>query len=253
MADYGVNPDGPPRLEGMVSLKVDNIPFETTLSDLKPMFEKYGRIGDLYIPREKDKRRARGFAFVRYFSQDDADAAIEHLTGTELGGRQIEVKMAQFDRPQFDRGYLAKREAAERRRERSRGERNGRDDDRDRYHHREQSWERRREGYRRDEYRRGSYGDEVHDSRRHRESSRYSPERRRVYASPPRYRHRSYSPRRMPPPMPPRYVRSPPRYVRSPPRYARTPPRHPMSPAYASHGYSRSPPRQRSYSPRRYY
>ena len=31
-----------------------------------PLFEKYGDVGDVYFPKERDTGRSRGFAFVRY-------------------------------------------------------------------------------------------------------------------------------------------------------------------------------------------
>ena len=34
--------------------------------DLKPLFEKYGDVGDVYLPLERGTGRSRGFAFIRY-------------------------------------------------------------------------------------------------------------------------------------------------------------------------------------------
>ena len=48
----------------MVSLKVDNLTYRTTVEDLQKLFGKFGKIGDVYIPRSS--RGSRGFAFVRY-------------------------------------------------------------------------------------------------------------------------------------------------------------------------------------------
>ena len=51
----------------MVSIKVDGISARASVSDLEYLFEKYGKIGDIYIPRERYSKDNRGFAFVRYF------------------------------------------------------------------------------------------------------------------------------------------------------------------------------------------
>jgi arginine/serine-rich splicing factor 2 len=53
----------------MVSLKVDNLTYRTSDRDLEYLFEKYGRIGDIYIPKDKYTRESRGFAFVRFFDR----------------------------------------------------------------------------------------------------------------------------------------------------------------------------------------
>ncbi|CAH0766620.1 unnamed protein product [Bemisia tabaci] len=56
----------PPRIEGMVSLKVDNLTYRTTPEDLRRVFERCGEVGDIYIPRDRYSRESRGFAFVSF-------------------------------------------------------------------------------------------------------------------------------------------------------------------------------------------
>lgn len=56
---------GSPDIKAMTSLKVDNLTYRTTPEDLRRSFEKFGEIGDVYIPRDKFSRESRGFAFVR--------------------------------------------------------------------------------------------------------------------------------------------------------------------------------------------
>lgn len=52
----------------MVSLKVDNLTYRTTVEDLKKTFGKFGEIGDIYIPRDAYSMESRGFAFIRSVS-----------------------------------------------------------------------------------------------------------------------------------------------------------------------------------------
>jgi hypothetical protein len=54
----------PPRIEGMVSLKVDNVYYRTP-EDLHRVFERCGEVGDIYIPRDRFSRESRGFVFLR--------------------------------------------------------------------------------------------------------------------------------------------------------------------------------------------
>ena len=56
----------PPDITEMVSLKVDNLTYRTSDRDLEYLFEKYGKVGDIYIPKDKHTRESRGFAFVRF-------------------------------------------------------------------------------------------------------------------------------------------------------------------------------------------
>ncbi|KAI6648634.1 Srsf2-like protein [Oopsacas minuta] len=91
---------GPPRdLENMVSLKVDNLTFRTTPDDLLPIFERYGRVGDIYIPRDRYSKESRGFAFVRYFDRLDAEDAMDRLDCFKVDGREIRVQVARYARP----------------------------------------------------------------------------------------------------------------------------------------------------------
>ena len=44
--------------------------------DLLPLFEKYGDVGDIYLPIERGSGRSRGFAFVRYYDKRDAEVSV---------------------------------------------------------------------------------------------------------------------------------------------------------------------------------
>ncbi|XP_041362641.1 serine/arginine-rich splicing factor 2-like [Gigantopelta aegis] len=89
----------PPEVDGMYSLKVDNLTYRTTIEDLKRSFEKYGDVGDVYIPRDRFTRESRGFAFVRYYDKRDAEDAIDCMDGAVMDGREIRVQMARYGRP----------------------------------------------------------------------------------------------------------------------------------------------------------
>lgn len=89
----------PPEIEGMVSLKVDNLTYRTTPEDLKRAFEKYGDVGDVYIPRDRFTRESRGFAFVRYYDKRDGEDAMDAMDGAIMDGRELRVQMARYGRP----------------------------------------------------------------------------------------------------------------------------------------------------------
>lgn len=96
MSSYG---RPPPRIDGMVSLKVDNLTYRTTPDDLRRVFERCGEVGDIYIPRDRHTRESRGFAFVRFYDKRDAQDALDAMDGRMLDGRELRVQMARYGRP----------------------------------------------------------------------------------------------------------------------------------------------------------
>ena len=129
MSKYGGN-QGPPQIGGMTSLKVDNLTYRTTGDDLEKFFRKYGEIGDIYIPKDRNTHESRGFAFVRYYEKRDAEDAMDGMDGKVIDGREIRVAEAKYGRPsqQYNprggsgggSGYRRGRSGSPRRRSRSR-------------------------------------------------------------------------------------------------------------------------------------
>ncbi|KAH8862118.1 putative splicing factor, arginine/serine-rich 4 [Schistosoma japonicum] len=94
--EYGRSP---PRIDGMVSLKVDNLAYRTTIDDLRRVFSRFGEVGDIYIPRDPYTFESRGFAFVRYCTDREADCAIRGMDGHKVDGREVRVQRAKYGRP----------------------------------------------------------------------------------------------------------------------------------------------------------
>ncbi|AQK58113.1 serine/arginine-rich splicing factor SC35 isoform X3 [Zea mays] len=68
----------------------------TTADDLFPLFERYGKVVDVFIPRDRRTGDSRGFAFVRYKYADEAQKAIDRLDGRDVDGRNIMVQFAKY-------------------------------------------------------------------------------------------------------------------------------------------------------------
>ncbi|XP_064339006.1 serine/arginine-rich splicing factor 2-like [Camelus dromedarius] len=89
----------PPNVDAMISLKVDNLTDRISPNILRRIFEKYGPIGDVYIPRDRFTKESRGFAFVRFLNKRHAEEAMDALDGMVLDGRKLRVQMAHYRRP----------------------------------------------------------------------------------------------------------------------------------------------------------
>ena len=66
--------------------------------ELSDIFGKYGEVKDCYIPRDHATGQSRGFGFVRFEREDDAQAAIEGCDNMDVNGRALRVQVAQVKR-----------------------------------------------------------------------------------------------------------------------------------------------------------
>jgi RNA recognition motif-containing protein len=83
-----------------MQIYVNNFPFTTTEEELRHLFEPYGTVETARIVTDRDTGRPRGFGFVEMPNATEAQAAIEGLNGTALGGRMLTVNEA---RPREER------------------------------------------------------------------------------------------------------------------------------------------------------
>lgn len=76
------------------NLFVGNLPFTTGSPELEQLFAAYGTVSRAQVISDRDTGRSRGFGFVEMDNDDEAQAAIEGLDGTDMGGRAIKVNVA---------------------------------------------------------------------------------------------------------------------------------------------------------------
>ncbi|KAH9924902.1 uncharacterized protein B0H18DRAFT_1010681 [Fomitopsis serialis] len=73
---------------------VGNLSWNTTDDSLRQAFSAFGNILDSIVMRDRDTGRSRGFGFVTYSSNIEAQSAISNLNEQELDGRRIKVNLA---------------------------------------------------------------------------------------------------------------------------------------------------------------
>jgi len=80
---------------------VGNLPFSVDLTKLKELFEPHGEIEDAVVISDKFSGRSKGFGFVTYVNDADADKAIAEMNEKDLEGRPLKVNEAKpmEDRP----------------------------------------------------------------------------------------------------------------------------------------------------------
>ncbi|KAK6933171.1 RNA recognition motif domain [Dillenia turbinata] len=76
------------------SLLVRNIPLNCRPEELRGLFERFGIVRDVYLPKDYYTGEPRGFAFVQFVDSMDALEAQRHMDGQSFAGRQISVVIA---------------------------------------------------------------------------------------------------------------------------------------------------------------
>jgi hypothetical protein len=80
-------------------LFVGGLAWATTDDSLRGAFEKFGSVQEAVVVLDRETGRSRGFGFVTFTQDADADRAVAEMNGAELDGRSINVNEANERRP----------------------------------------------------------------------------------------------------------------------------------------------------------
>jgi len=83
------------------NIYVGNLPFTVDSQEIEDLFAPFGSVTSVNLITDRETGRLRGFGFVEMGTDEEAEAAIEALNGTDLKGRTLTVNEA---RPRDDRG-----------------------------------------------------------------------------------------------------------------------------------------------------
>jgi len=74
-----------------MNIYVGNLSWNLKDQDLQNLFASHGEVSSAKIVLDKFTNRSKGFGFVEMPNDDEAQAAISALNGTELDGRNVVV------------------------------------------------------------------------------------------------------------------------------------------------------------------
>jgi len=77
-----------------MNIYAGNIPRETSETELRNAFEKYGEVTSVTMIKDKFTNTFKGFAFIEMPNKEEAEKAIKNLDGTMFGGRPLTVNPA---------------------------------------------------------------------------------------------------------------------------------------------------------------
>ncbi|KAI8940239.1 hypothetical protein NX059_003942 [Plenodomus lindquistii] len=78
----------------MSKLFIGGLAWHTDDQALRQKFEEFGQVEEAVVVKDRDTGRSRGFGFVRYANDSEADAAMQALNNEEFDGRRIRVDKA---------------------------------------------------------------------------------------------------------------------------------------------------------------
>lgn len=92
-------------------LYVGSLPWSINNDSLRELFSQYGEIAEAIVITDRVTGRSKGFGFVTFAKEEDAQKALE-MHGKEIEGRTIFVNIA---RPREERGGGFRRDSSFRR------------------------------------------------------------------------------------------------------------------------------------------
>jgi|SRR5690349_5186826 RNA recognition motif-containing protein len=84
-----------------MKLYVGNLSYSANEDELRELFSQYGTVESVAVITDRDTGRSKGFGFVEFNNDQEAQAAISGLNGKEMSGRSLTVSQA---RPKSEGG-----------------------------------------------------------------------------------------------------------------------------------------------------
>jgi len=79
----------------MSKLFIRSLSWNTDDNSLRSKFEEFGVVEEAVVVKDRETGRSRGFGFVKYTNEEDANTAMEQMNEVEFEGRRIIVVVAE--------------------------------------------------------------------------------------------------------------------------------------------------------------
>jgi RNA recognition motif-containing protein len=77
-----------------MNIFVGNVDYRVTENQLAELFEEFGEVTTVKIPKDKLNGRSKGYAFVEMANDVEGEEAINNLNGYQINTRAINVSVA---------------------------------------------------------------------------------------------------------------------------------------------------------------
>ncbi|MCJ1469585.1 translation initiation factor eIF3 subunit g [Pseudocyphellaria aurata] len=93
-ASAGERMGGKYERDDLATLRVTNVSEFAEENDLREIFERFGRVTRVFLAKDRDTGRAKGFAFISFQERTDAAKACEKIDGYGYGHLILRVEFA---------------------------------------------------------------------------------------------------------------------------------------------------------------
>lgn len=77
-----------------VKLYIGNLGWDATTEDLQAAFAEFGEMSDCYVVIDRATGESRGFGFVSFATEDEANRAVAAMNGKDMYGRRMRVDIS---------------------------------------------------------------------------------------------------------------------------------------------------------------
>ena len=77
-----------------MNIYVGNLPYSVRDDELREIFQAHGSVSSAKVIIDRETNRSKGFGFVEMDDNAAAQAAIDAINGTDMGGRALRVNEA---------------------------------------------------------------------------------------------------------------------------------------------------------------
>ncbi|WP_461451687.1 RNA recognition motif domain-containing protein [Mucilaginibacter sp.] len=96
----------------MVKLFISGFPLSSTELEIVQLVGPYATVSTIKIVRDKVTKKCKGYAFLEITEQSDAEAAIDALSGTAMGDRELTLNIVEEKpvaaKPQYKKSFSPK-------------------------------------------------------------------------------------------------------------------------------------------------
>ena len=77
-----------------MNIYVGNLSYSLSEDELRSAFADFGDVSSVKILSDRETGRSRGFGFIEMPNQEEGEAAVAQLNGTDVGGRALRANEA---------------------------------------------------------------------------------------------------------------------------------------------------------------